>query len=339
MKEPTPESNQLVSDYRNQVQDWMRLMQGAVMATQQDYGYVIDIISESCEKIDGVECKLSTKEIETLIRRVNTALRHAEFQEEQRERLRLDECNKRSRIVEKLEDDVINNARIRIENRMFRAPIILVPLVLLITAMMFAVTGVIDIKGQKLDVNEIVNKTVNKLTADIDNEGNKALDIINGKLEEKSKEIEEFDVQTRIGNAVSLHVADNGKNTLEIIKNKLIEFESDFPDKVLSEAISEVGRANEMATALEGRIGMLEQELLETSELVTPLGEALDKIKESDPNSLKTIADIMEGSRWSLYAGVAGLAGLLMGLASLILSIVVILKYRKTRAKNIQPVS
>lgn len=321
---PIQESDEVISDYIARVKEWMRLMQGAIQATQLNSGYIVDIIGDACCELEKNNKEPSKEEIIKLIKRVENALSHAKHQKDKESHFEIEESRHRSSMISRIEDEEINLARVRIENRMFRAPIILIPFALLIIAFGLAVLGVIDIRGQKIDVNNIVNEAVKKLTLQIDNEGNKALDVINAKLNEKTKEIAEFDVNIRIENEVSSHVANSGKNTIEIIKKKLTHFESQFPKELLSKTIQEVKDSKGSVSSLDVRIKSIERQLNEAEKLVTPLTKALEILKETDQNSFKTISLMIERAEWMIYAGVIGL---LLGVVSFSLSIVMLFKH------------
>jgi len=298
-------------------------MQGAILSTQPELEYVAEIIGKSRAKIEKAKEPLSKEQIVKVVERVEVALSHAKSQSEYRRNLQDKQAERRSQMISRLEDDEINLARTRIENRMFRAPIILIPFALLIAAFGLAVLGVIDIKGQKLDVDNIVNKAVTKLTLQLETEGSKALTKINRKLEEKTDEISMFDVKTRIENAVSLHVDDKGKNTLAQIESKLIKFNEQFPDKILSDTIKTVNETASSTSSLKTSLDTLESKLVRLNQEVLPLSRALDELKDADPTSFKTISVLSQRSQWMVYAGVIGLG---MGAISLLLTTVLMLK-------------
>jgi len=127
MRTPQPGLDEKGPDFETRVIDWMQLMQGTVLSTQPELGYVAEIIGKSRDEIEKAKEQLSTEQIVKVVERVEVALSHAESQVEHKRCLQVEQLANRSKIISRLEDDEINLARARIENRMFRAPIILIP--------------------------------------------------------------------------------------------------------------------------------------------------------------------------------------------------------------------
>ena len=303
---PKQHPEETTLDFRTRAVDWMQLQRGAILTTQPELEYVVQIIDKSISNIEkGGE--LSAEQITKEIDRVNVALSHAKNQTEQRQNLEAMRSYGRSELIARLEDDEINLARARIENRMFRAPIILVPFALLVAAFGLAVMGVIDIRGQKIDVDEVVKETVDRLTKQLETKGNVALEAINNELEKKSTEIAEFDVSTQISNAVAAHVEDKGKNTFTQIQSKLIAFNETFPEQELSATIQKVETTSASASALEEQVNEIGNQLTKLNGKIGPLKRSLNELRDSNADSFKTISTLADRAEWMVYAGVIGL--------------------------------